>query len=163
MSRLFVVGDVHGRYNALVTLLRETALIREDLTWMAGTSTLWFLGDLVDRGPKSIEVIDLVMRLQHEAQSVGGYVGCLLGNHEVVFMSAFRFGEKRSAGPSGTFFSDWATNGGNVTDLRKLTPARVQWLKSLPALAIANDQLLVHADATFYLEYGRSIEAVNEA
>lgn len=163
MSRLFVIGDIHGQYDKLVALLRDSGLIGPDLTWIAGRSTLWFLGDLVDRGPDSIGVIDLVMRLQREAHSAGGKVGCLLGNHEVVVLGAYRFGNRHTTGTAGTFLLDWTANGGDFGDLERLTPERLEWFFSLPAMALAGDKLLIHADSEFYYEYGSTIDAVNQA
>jgi hypothetical protein len=43
-----------------------------------------------------------------------------------------------------------------------LTDEHVAWLAALPALALAGDRLLAHADATFYQVYGRTIAAVND-
>ena len=43
-----------------------------------------FTGDLLDRGPGSRQVMDLIMRLEREAVRAGGQVHQLLGNHEVM-------------------------------------------------------------------------------
>jgi hypothetical protein len=42
------------------------------------------LGDLLDRGPKEREVMDLLISLEREAQKAGGHVVVLLGNHEIM-------------------------------------------------------------------------------
>src|SRR4249920_2247602 len=52
--------------------------------WRGGASHLVSLGDLIDRGPGSRQVLDLLMRLEQEAQKAGGAVHVLLGNHEVM-------------------------------------------------------------------------------
>src|SRR5579871_3475958 len=106
----YVIGDVHGQLKKLVRLLREAYIVREDLSWQAGDATLWFIGDLVDRGPDSIGVLDLVMRLQREAVQAGGQVASLLGNHELLMLAAYRFG-RRSTGLGSNFISRWRQNG----------------------------------------------------
>jgi hypothetical protein len=75
---IYIIGDVHGHLKKLVKLLQDTQLIDAEHSWKAGTASLWFIGDLVDRGPEGIAVLDLVMRLQSEAGTVGGSVASLL-------------------------------------------------------------------------------------
>ena len=163
-QRIFVIGDIHGELDALAALLRQAGLIDEiSLFWCGDTATVWFLGDFFDRGPDGIAVIDLIMRLQQEAQSVGGTVQSLLGNHEVALLSAYRFADQSARGPGGTFYSAWKGNGGQDTDLARLTSKHIEWITNLPAMAYVEDRLLIHADSTFYMDYGNSIDEVNQA
>ena len=67
----YVIGDIHGHLTKLITLLLDAQLINSAHTWMGGKAILWFIGDLVDRGPDGIGVLGLVMRLQEEAALVG--------------------------------------------------------------------------------------------
>ncbi|HEX7734360.1 MAG TPA: metallophosphoesterase family protein [Ktedonobacteraceae bacterium] len=158
----YVIGDVHGQLKKLNKLLREIHLVDEHQAWTGGSATLWFIGDLVDRGPDSIAVLNLVMRLQAEAQQAGGQVACLLGNHELMMLAAYRFG-RRSTGLSSSFITRWKQNGGNRKDLAELTREHLDWLAQLPAMALTAKRLLFHADAPFYLRYGSTIEEVNSA
>jgi hypothetical protein len=130
------------------------------LKWNAGQSHLWFIGDFFDRGPGGLEMVDLVMHLQSQAEDAGGRVGALIGNHEILLLAANRFGE-RSTRAGGTFKADWLANGGVVTDLSNLLPEHIRWLSNLPAMAMVKHRLLIHADALFYTRYGHSIEEVN--
>ena len=84
VERVIAVADVHGAYPELIAVLRETAVIDESLRWRGGSTHLVSLGDLVDRGPDSRKVLDLLMRLEHEAREAGGAVHVVLGNHEVM-------------------------------------------------------------------------------
>jgi hypothetical protein len=52
-------------------------------------------------------------------------------------------------------------NGGVKNDLDRVTEEHIAWLEDLPAMALVEDRLLMHADAIFYTEYGESIESVN--
>jgi len=150
----FVVGDVHGHVEPLVALLREAGLVDERLAWVGADARLWFIGDLVDRGPDGVGVIELVMRLQRE-----GDVRCLLGNHEATLVSALRFSDLECV-PGVTFRMVWEANGGMATDLTGLRPDHVAWIERLPAAAREGDWLLVHSDTDLYLDYGRSIESI---
>ncbi|MFC9910401.1 metallophosphoesterase [Streptomyces sp. NPDC059862] len=161
---LYVVGDVHGYLEELVAALQEKGLIDAAGQWCAGTARLWFLGDFTDRGPDGIGVIDLVMRLSAEAAAAGGYCKALMGNHELLLLGAKRFGDTpvNSGAGTATFQAAWLLNGGQKTDMDRLQDHHLQWMARLDAVEAVDGHLLVHSDTTAYLEYGNSIEEVND-
>ncbi|MEU2582590.1 metallophosphoesterase [Streptomyces avermitilis] len=161
---LYVVGDVHGYLDQLVAALQEQGLVDAAGNWSAGTARLWFLGDFTDRGPDGIGVIDLVMRLSAEAAAAGGYCKALMGNHELLLLGAKRFGDTpvNSGAGTATFQAAWLLNGGQKTDMDRLQDHHLQWMARLDAMEQADGHLLVHSDTTAYLDYGDSIEAVND-
>ncbi|MFD0316077.1 metallophosphoesterase family protein [Streptomyces flavalbus] len=161
---LYVVGDVHGYLDELLAALREKGLIDAAGQWCAGTARLWFLGDFTDRGPDGIGVIDLVMRLSAEAAAAGGYCKALMGNHELLLIGAKRFGDTpvNSGAGTATFQAAWLLNGGQKTDMDRLQDHHLQWMARLDAVEEVDGHLLVHSDTTAYLDYGRSIEDVND-
>jgi len=85
-ERIVVVGDVHGDFNDFCTILQKAGLIDEQRHWVGGEATLVQLGDLIDRGPKVREVLDLMMSLEEQAPKAGGRVVALMGNHEEMNM-----------------------------------------------------------------------------
>ncbi|WP_210592302.1 metallophosphoesterase [Streptomyces sp. GESEQ-35] len=161
---LYVVGDVHGYLDELVAALQEKGLIDTAGDWCAGATRLWFLGDFTDRGPDGIGVIDLVMRLSAEAAAAGGYCKALMGNHELLLLGAKRFGDTpvNSGAGTATFQAAWLLNGGQKTDMDRLQDHHLQWMARLDAVEEVDGHLLVHSDTTAYLDYGDSIEAVND-
>jgi len=163
--KLFVVGDVHGHLAELARSLHLADLIDSHGDWCGGESELWFLGDFVDRGPDGIGVIELVMRLSEEAAETGGSVNALLGNHEVLLLGMHRFGDRTVPGaPSARSFErSWLMNGGLRSDQDRLTDRHIQWLTSRPVLTLVDDHLLMHSDTLAYLEYGDTIDEVNDA
>jgi len=159
----FVIGDIHGHLEKMIYLLRFAELANAHAEWRGGSAQLWFVGDFVDRGPDGIGVIDFVMRLQADAARKGGFVGALLGNHDAGLLGAHFFRDTRSNGPGGTFYRDWIKFGGLDSDLARLETRHIEWLENLPAMALVNERLLIHADALYYLNYGETIEQVNAA
>jgi len=78
------IADVHNDFDDFVAILRRTGLIDKQNHWTGGKTTFVQTGDLLDRGPKPREVMDLMMALEKEAAQAGGRVVGLLGNHEVM-------------------------------------------------------------------------------
>jgi hypothetical protein len=163
MPPLYVVGDVHGHLSALRRLLQHAALVDGRNRWTGGDSILVVLGDMVDRGEDGIGVLNLLMDLQREAVHSAGQVNVLLGNHEVQLLAARRFGDTLRHDSQNSFRGDWHRFGGLLGDLDRVEPAHEAWLERLPTMLRVGDDLLVHADATFYPKYGRTIEEVNTA
>lgn len=83
-QRIVAIGDVHGAFDPLVSILRQTGLIDERNRWIGGDAVLVQTGDVTDRGKRVVKVIELLMRLQEEAPEQGGEVVVLLGNHELL-------------------------------------------------------------------------------
>ena len=158
---LWVVGDVHGAHDKLRALLLEAGLTDALGHWTGGAAQLVFLGDYVDRGPDGLGVLRLVQSLEEQAPAAGGEVTALLGNHEVMLLAAALFREQDPRDRFG-FFDYWRSNGGQLTDLERLAPGDLAWLRARPLLAHAQGWLLLHADSPFYLGLGSDPQEVND-
>ena len=83
-----IIGDVHGCFDELTTLLGELGYVVDENTCTAshpkGRQAL-FLGDLVDRGPKTPAVLRLVMGMVRDGTAL-----CIPGNHEVKLLRALQ-------------------------------------------------------------------------
>jgi Calcineurin-like phosphoesterase len=86
-SRIVAIGDVHGAYPEFVSILERTGLIDGNFNWAGGQSTFVQVGDILDRGAESRKALDLMMKLQGQAEQQHGKVIPLLGNHEVMDMT----------------------------------------------------------------------------
>ena len=86
VEKVVAIADVHGAYEAMVETLGEVGILDDDLAWSGGASHLVIVGDLLDRGPRSRDALDLLMRLEVEAAAAGGHVHVLIGNHEMMNM-----------------------------------------------------------------------------
>lgn len=80
--RLYAIGDVHGHLDLLEGLLAR--IFADERARGGPTGELVFLGDLINRGPQSAQVIDHLMTVQAERPETR----FLLGNHEEVFLKA---------------------------------------------------------------------------
>jgi len=81
-ERVVAIADVHGAYEAMVETLQKANVIDAELAWSGGATNLVVVGDLLDRGPRSRDAMDLLMQLEAEAPQAGGKVLVLIGNHE---------------------------------------------------------------------------------
>lgn len=82
IGKIIAVGDIHGAYDNFVKILKGFGVIDENLHWIAGKTHLVQMGDIMDRGPNAKNSLDLMRRLEEEAEQAGGKVHFLLGNHE---------------------------------------------------------------------------------
>src|SRR5215813_10876329 len=98
--RAYVIGDIHGRLDLLLRL--HDTIANDAGRKPIGDLRIIYLGDYVDRGPSSREVLDFLTSLKAARSSVT----CLLGNHEAMLL---RFLEDSSIGP------EWLAYGGLAT------------------------------------------------
>jgi len=118
----FVIGDLHGCLTPLRHLL-------DRVQYAPGSDKLWFVGDLVNRGPQSLETLRFV-------RSLGDDAVCVLGNHDLHLLAVIN-GLRRTSG------KDTLDDILRADDLPELT----DWLRHRPLLHY-NEELnviMVHA------------------
>jgi serine/threonine protein phosphatase 1 len=125
--RRIFIGDVHGHYDGLMRLMEAIAPTSSD--------QIYFLGDLIDRGPKSAEVVRFVRD--------NGYT-CILGNHEQLLLEALPNGQVNQQTLQGWLYSGGHATVASYQDSSKLLDD-VTWLKTLPSHLDLGDIWLVHA------------------
>ncbi len=84
IHRIVAVGDLHGDFSAWRDIARAARLVDDKGSWIGGDVVLVQTGDVVDRGPDSLKIIEDLMRLQREAARAHGQVIALVGNHEAM-------------------------------------------------------------------------------
>ena len=95
--KLYAVGDIHGRADLLRGALKWIKIVA-----LNEPTQIVFVGDYIDRGPDSREMLNNIMAGPDNARN--SYT-CLQGNHEQLCLDA-----KRSRRDS----DDWISNGGNI-------------------------------------------------
>ena len=166
MTATYAVSDVHGHPEKLTAALQEAGLIDAEGDWSGEDDRLWFLGDFFDRGPDGIGVLRMVRRLAEQAADGTGEVHVLLGNHEILALGMRKFGDTfvpHEGITTRSFERSWALNGGQDRDQELLTDEEVAWLIDRPMLGLDADHLLMHSDTEEYLQWGDSIEQINQA
>jgi serine/threonine protein phosphatase 1 len=152
-QRAYVVGDVHGRLDLLDQLLDQ---IHRDLDSRRPSKALViFLGDLVDRGPNSAQVVERLRTYRHD----GVRPIFLLGNHEEVLIRLvcgetdlipgwLRFGGAQcleSYGADPQAIAD-APAAAALASIRQVIPAsHVEFLRGFADTCRFGDYLCVHA------------------
>ncbi len=148
MMRTYAIGDTHGCYYTLLALLNKLPLERQD--------KLIFLGDYIDRGNYSNQVVEYVKSMTDSGQAIA-----LMGNHERMCIDA--------NGGSGYWQQVWTQNGGyntldsydTRTEEEKIIPPafdtekREVWNSKLPRISEDHikwmmDLPLMHEDDKFY-------------
>jgi Calcineurin-like phosphoesterase len=81
---VIAVGDIHGAFDDFCQILKRAGLIDDQRHWSGGKATLVQVGDVIDRGAKGRQAMDLLMSLETEAPRAGGQLIPLLGNHEIM-------------------------------------------------------------------------------
>lgn len=139
----FAVPDLHGRLDLL-----EAAL--DIIAARAAGGTIVFLGDYVDRGPQSAQVLTRLIA----GPPPGWRWICLKGNHEAMMGLALRNPDR---------LDWWIGNGGDATvlsysDDRTIIAAHLAWIDALPVIQIDAHRVYVHAG----LDHARPLTAQAE-
>lgn len=152
-TRVYSIGDVHGRRDLLERLLED---IISDCEQRGPVDVLRIilLGDLVDRGEDSSGVVDLAMSM---ARRLPGF-RCLKGNHEEMFLLALsgdrqgidlfrRMGRETllSYGIDAELIDKGDTADLFADMMRHVPAAHRNWLHDLPDWIVMGDYLFVHA------------------
>jgi hypothetical protein len=85
VDRVVAIGDIHGDYDQLLTVLRNAGVIdRKGTKWTGGKTHLVQTGDILDRAGGSRKCMDFLMDLEKQARKARGAVHVLIGNHEAM-------------------------------------------------------------------------------
>lgn len=144
---LIAIGDIHGDFEDFCSILQRVGLIDEQRHWTGGKGTFLQLGDLIDRGPKPREVLDLMLSLDDQSAKAGGRVVSLLGNHEMMnLMGDLRY---VSVGNYASF-ADSDSESRRQSAFQKY----VQWRKAHPQLlAELNQPVLPETEAEWMIRH----------
>ena len=116
----YAIGDVQGCFDELQALL-------ERVGFNPAHDRLWFVGDLVNRGPKSLEVLRFVKELGDRAVTV-------LGNHDLHLLTQHEGFERKRSDDT---FDDVLS----APDAKEL----IGWLRARPMMHVEGNWAMVHA------------------
>ncbi len=149
MRERWVIPDIHGCAKTLRALI-------EELIKPSKHDWLYFLGDYIDRGPSSKEVIDYLMFLKKEDYNIR----TLMGNHEEYLLNAVEeemnlksvmgFKQKNKTKKAWLFHGGKATmENFKISDLKSFPEEYLDWMRSLEYYIELDQFLLVHAGFNF--------------
>ncbi len=112
-ARVVAIGDIHGDLTALRAALRLAGAIDTDDRWIGKDLTVVQTGDQIDRGDQDREVLDVLEKLETDAQAAGSKLYVLLGNHELMNSGLdFRYVTPKSF----TSFDEFASRAGAAAE-----------------------------------------------
>lgn len=121
----YIIGDIHGRFETLEALLSQ-------LPWRPRRDHLWLTGDLVNRGPRSLDVLRWAAAT---GRDLGERFVAVLGNHDLHLLS-LHLGLRKTSSRHADLLPILQAQDG---------PRLVDWLLHRPLLHRRDDVLLVHA------------------
>ncbi len=80
---ILAISDLEGNYRTFRDFLIAHYVVTEDLRWQFGEGHLVLVGDMVDRGFSTTQLLWLIYKLEQEAEHAGGKVHFIVGNHEI--------------------------------------------------------------------------------
>jgi serine/threonine protein phosphatase 1 len=135
-GRTFAIGDIHGCYKTFYTMLFDVLKITSD-------DEVYLLGDYIDRGPSSKEVVDLIIYLIEKKYKINP----ILGNHEFLLLSSLN---------SYDMFLEWQINGANNTlsnfkikHIRFMEEKYIRFFREMKYFYLLEKFIIVHAGMDF--------------
>ncbi|WP_333696524.1 metallophosphoesterase [Flavobacterium sp.] len=123
-EKLIAISDIEGNFDALYSFLFSNKVIDKHGNWIFGNGHVVFNGDFMDRGKQVTQVLWLIYSLEHQAETHGGKVHFILGNHEVMNM-----------------YGDVSYNDFKYIEVAKRVSKKDDWDKSLQYLYSAQSEL----------------------
>lgn len=80
---VLAMSDIESGYKTLRDFLLQHKVVDEQLHWIFGKGHLVLVGDVVDRGYSTTQVLWLIYKLEQAARAAGGMVHLIIGNHEL--------------------------------------------------------------------------------
>ncbi|MCO4799787.1 MAG: metallophosphoesterase [Colwelliaceae bacterium] len=86
-NKIAAISDIHGQIDLMKNLLSQHGITNKAGNWSYQQGHLVITGDVFDRGDKVTEILWFLFELEKQAQSAGGKLHLLLGNHEVMVLT----------------------------------------------------------------------------
>lgn len=156
-NKILAISDIESGYKTFRDFLINSKVIDENLNWTYGKGHLVLVGDFVDRGWSTTQVLWFIYKLEQDAQKQGGFVHFILGNHELKNMQA-NYG---AAAPK--YRAIAGILGKNQSDLYSPNSVIGQWMSSKNTIELINGNLFAHGGIHPDLAgYTSSLDEINQ-
>ena len=139
-GKIFAIGDIHGCYDKLISLM-------DRLPFDLHSDTLIFLGDYINRGSQSKEVIEYLLKLKQSSENIiflkGNHEHALLEYAQTKDQEYLRLLRSMDVEPTLKSYSDAKFQ--SLSDLGFLPPAHLDFLNGLLTYYKTDDYLFIHA------------------
>ncbi|MBD1262599.1 metallophosphoesterase [Maribacter polysiphoniae] len=135
---IFAISDIESGYKTFRDFLIQNKVINRQLDWTFDKGHLVLVGDFVDRGFSTTQVLWFIYKLEQEAQKQGGQVHFIIGNHELYNMQ----GKYQSA--SYKYYGVASILGKQHHDLYDQNSFIGRWMASKNTLELINGNLFAH-------------------
>jgi len=137
-SPILAISDIESGYKTFRNFLINSQVIDKNLNWTFGKGHLVLVGDFVDRGFSTTQVLWFIYKLEQEAKKHGGTVHFILGNHELKNM----YGDYGAASLKYTFVS--SILGKTQSQLYDQNSLIGKWLSSKNVIEKINGHVFTH-------------------
>lgn len=160
-NKILAISDIESGYRTFRDFLITNKVIDSNLNWTFGKGHLVLVGDFVDRGYSTTQVLWFIYKLEQEAEKHGGFVHFIIGNHELYNMQGqYKSAEKK-------YYAVATILGRKEQDLYSKKSFIGRWMSSKNTIELINGNLFAHGgihpeivDADITLD---SINQINRA
>lgn len=135
---ILAISDIESGYKTFRDFLINNKVIDKKLNWTFGKGHLVLVGDFVDRGNSTTQVLWFIYKLEQEAKKQGGHVHYILGNHELKNMQ----GKYESASPK--YYGIASILGKQHHELYNPNSFIGRWMASKNTIETINGNLFAH-------------------
>jgi len=156
-NKILAISDIESGYKTFRDFLINSKVIDENLDWTFGKGHLVLVGDFVDRGFSTTQVLWFIYKLEQDAEKQGGHVHYILGNHEL----------KNMHGDYGAASQKYL-HVASILEKRQIElydPNSLigRWMASKNTVELINGNLFVHGGMHHEVaESGISLEEINQ-
>lgn len=156
-SKILAISDIESNYKAFRDFLIKSNVINQNLDWTFGNGHLVLVGDFVDRGYFTTQVLWFIYKLEQDAKKTGGFVHFLIGNHELKMM----YGDYLATSPK--YYHVASILKKKQVELYDQQSFIGKWMASKNAIEIINGNLFVHGGIHPDLAKSKlSLEVINQ-
>ncbi len=136
--KILAISDIESGYKTFRDFLINSQVIDQNLHWTFGQGHLVLVGDFMDRGFSTTQVLWFIYKLEQEAEKKRGHVHFILGNHELKNM----YGDYQAASLKYTFIA--SILGKSQANLYDRNAVLGRWLASKNVIESINGNLFAH-------------------
>ncbi len=156
-NKVLAISDIESGYKTFRDFLINSKVIVKNLNWTFGAGHLVLVGDFVDRGFSTTQVLWFIYKLEQDAVKQGGFVHFILGNHELKNMQ----GNYDSSSPKYVHIASILEK--QQSELYDSNSVIGKWMATKNTLELINGTLFTHGGLhPDLVDYNLNIEDINK-